>query len=79
MFAGHAQKRSHEIDMAYYTAWHSGLFSQAYKPGKFPDYERHAPRRKKRGTGQRMTPEQMKAQAMAIVAAFGGMIKKRGD
>lgn len=76
---GHAQARQHDLELAYYTAWHAGLFSQAYKPGKFPDYQKNAPRPRKRGSGRRMTAEQMKAQALAIVAAMGGTIRKRGD
>jgi hypothetical protein len=76
VFEGHANARHRELELAYYTAWHSGLFSQSYK--RFPDYEKHAPRRA-RQSPKPQTPEEMKAVARAITLALGGKVKKRGS
>lgn len=76
---GHAEAWQRDMELAYYNAWHSGMFSQPFKPRQFPEYHKYAPTKRKRGTGAVMTPKQMKAQAMAIVAALGGTIRKRGQ
>lgn len=73
---GEANARHHQLELAYYTAWHSGLFSQPYGR-KFPDYKKNAPRRQP--TGRRQTPEQMKAMARALTLALGGTIRNRGE
>ena len=71
MLAGHANARHRDLELAYYTAWHSGLFSQPYAKGKFPDYQKHMPRK----TAKRaQTPDDMKTVALMITAAFGGTI-----
>lgn len=79
VFTGHAKARQSSIDLAYYTAWHAGLFSQPFKPGKFPSYEKHMPGKKRREKARPMTPEQLKAQLLAFTAAMGGTIRKRGQ
>jgi hypothetical protein len=50
-------------------AYMSGAFSQPQK--KFPDYDKHAPRKSK---PKAMSGEAMKNMAMIITAAFGGTI-----
>lgn len=72
---GHAESGRRDLDLAYYTAWHAGLFSQPYASGKFPEYERHAPRRKAEAS-RPQTPEEMKAMARMLTLAFGGTIVK---
>lgn len=73
--AGESERRAHALDLAYYNAWHSGLFSQPPRRGKFPDYERYSPRRKRRAQPQ--TADEMKAFARMFTAAMGGKIIKR--
>lgn len=72
MIEGHAEGRAADLDLAYYTAWHAGLFSQQYRPGKFPDYRKHHPRQK---TPTRKTDDELKAAARSFTAAMGGTIQ----
>lgn len=72
VFEGVANVRSSQTDLAYYTAYMSGVFSQPYKSGKFPDYEKHAPRKNK---PKKMSEDAMKNVAMMITLALGGKIE----
>lgn len=78
VFSGEADRRFRETEMAYFTAWHSGLFSQQYERGKFPKYEKNAPTRKRK-SGPAQTWQQQKMIAKALNAAFGGTVTKRGE
>lgn len=71
---GYAEARGIDLDLAYYTAWHAGAFSQPYKAGKFPDYRKHHPRRT---PAQRKSSDELKAVARSITAALGGSIRTR--
>jgi hypothetical protein len=66
---GAAAAKLRDLDIAYYTAWHSGLFSQPFGKGKFPDYRRHAPRA--RGP-VRQTAAHQKMIILQLHKAFGG-------
>ncbi len=75
---GEEDRRFRALELAYYGAWHAGLFSQQFPKGKFPKFEKHAPkRRKERGKAQSW--QQMKAMAKALNAAFGGDVRRRED
>lgn len=65
--------------MAYYTAYHAGLFSQQYVKGKFPRYEKNAPKRKAKGKKTVQTWQHQQMIAKALNAAFGGTFEKRGE
>ncbi|HAF38066.1 MAG TPA: hypothetical protein DCG72_03695 [Gammaproteobacteria bacterium] len=74
---GESDRRFYDQQLAYYTAYHSGVFSQEYAKGKFPKFERGAPKRPgKGGSGRAQTWQQQKMMAMALNAAMGGEFKK---
>ena len=76
MLDGAADRRFQDLEFAYYTAWHAGLFSQPYGKGKFPRFDKGAPKRKRR-TGPAQTWRQVKASARVLNALFGGSEPKR--
>ena len=71
IFKGNAQKSERDYELAYYTAYHSGLFSQFNQNGKPLDYKKHSPTNKKAAPDVQSW-EQQKSMAMALNAAFGG-------
>lgn len=71
---GYLERVQESQALEYYNAYHAGFFSQSHK--KFPDYNKFAPKGVKQPVRQQ-TPEQMKAIAMALCAALGG-VKKDG-
>lgn len=73
---GCAEARARDLDLAYYTAWHAGYFSQPFKNGRMPEYDKHAPRRRLRPA---MTGRQMLETAMRMTAALGGQIIRKED
>ena len=71
MLTGHANARQRDLELAYYMAWHSGLFSQTYGKGKFPDYQKNMPRK----TAKRaQTPADMERLFLALTKTMGGTI-----
>jgi len=63
-------------EIAYYNAYHAGIFSQNYKSGKFPKYQTNAPKRTgEKSSKKSQTWQQQKAMAIALNAAFGGLTK----
>jgi hypothetical protein len=66
--------RTRELDLAYYTAYHSGLFSQNYDRGKFPDYQKHAPSKKLAVPQKPMSHEQLERSSMMVAIALGATI-----
>lgn len=77
---GENNRRFRDQELAYYGAWYSGVFSQPYAKGKFPRFEKAAPKRGKGGarTG-RQSWQQQKSLALALTALMGGTITKRKD
>jgi hypothetical protein len=63
-----------DLDRAYYTAYHAGLFSQPFKGGKFPKYQTHRPNTEhdRPASKQRQSWQHQKQMALVMNAAFGG-------
>jgi hypothetical protein len=68
-----------DIDLAYYTAYHAGLFSQPFKGGKFPNYQTHRPNKEgnRSASKQQQSWQQQKQMALVMNAAFGGRREKK--
>ncbi len=63
-----------DLDLAYYTAYHAGLFSQPFKGGKFPNYQTHRPNQgcNRPTSKQRQSWQHQKQMVLVMNAAFGG-------
>ena len=72
---GYADRVFMQQELAYYNAWHAGVFSQPYKKGRFPKYDSGKPRRGKR---ERQTWQQQKMIARTLNALYGGEVKTHG-
>lgn len=74
MLTGASNARKAELELAYYTAYHSGIFSQQYEKGRFPKYEKHAPNRiaKRKPSGVRRDWRELKALIETWNATAGG-------
>ncbi len=68
---GFIQAKDNQYNLAYYTAYHAGFFSQQHK--KFPDYNKYAPKGSKQAK-RRQTPEELRRNVMIMVAACGGKV-----
>ncbi len=77
VIAADAERRQVDLDLAYYTAWHAGLFSQAFPKGKFPPFEKFRPGKKRKKTVSRQPWQQQKQFAMMLNALMGGDTKRR--
>jgi hypothetical protein len=73
---GEGERNHIKLQLAYYTAYQSGVYSQEYK--RFPKYEPPTKQKSGRSIGAQ-TPEQQKMIAMSLNAVFGGEFIKRGD
>tara|TARA_R110000822_G_scaffold89133_1_gene206092 strand:- start:1164 stop:1415 length:252 start_codon:yes stop_codon:yes gene_type:complete len=76
VFDGDGERNHVRLQLAYYTAYQAGVYSQEYK--RFPKYD--PPKKQKSGRSSGVqTPEQQRMIAMSLNAVFGGRFIKRGD
>lgn len=62
-----------DLDLACYTAYHTGLFSQPVKGGKFANYQTHRPKkeRKRSASKQWQSWQHQKQMVLVMNVAFG--------
>ena len=72
---GEGERNQNRLQIAYYNAYQSGVYSQEYK--RFPKYDPPTKQKKGRSSGAQ-TPEQQKMIAISLNAVFGGEFIKRG-
>jgi hypothetical protein len=70
-------RQRYQLDLAYYNAWHSGLFSQSYEKGKFPPFHKNRPSEQKKQRAEAQSWQQQKQFAMTLNAIFGGSFRQR--
>jgi hypothetical protein len=71
VLTGHANAHHRDLELAYYTAWYSGLFSQPCGKRKFPDYKKNMPRKTVK---RAQTPADMERLFLALTKTMGGTI-----
>lgn len=65
-----------ERELAYYTAYHAGVFSQTYDKGKFPRYEQHRPKPPRPGAGTPQAPLRGWEEQYAAFAGWAASFRK---
>ena len=74
-----SDRRRADLDLAYYTAYWSGFFSQPFKNGKFPDFKKFQPSRQAKKAVPAQSWKEQKRIARMGCAMLGGDFKTRDD
>lgn len=75
LIAADGERRRHDMDLAYYTAWHAGFFSQTFPKGKFPAFDKFRPKKRKAAGSERQPWQEQKKFVQMLNALYGGDIK----
>lgn len=77
MLEGAANERFHQQELAYYNAYISGMLSQDYAKGKFPKYDKHAPKKRRKPSGVRRSWKALKMIVETWNATAGGFDNRK--